>query len=116
MTTVYTPVLVKRINSIGAFTYASAVAFAAENGIKPKSLIAKIVQLGLPYEAKPKPVPKKVENELPKKADVLASIFGKIGCNLPSMERMTVAELMTLDCSLEASEEVGEVSGELFAE
>jgi hypothetical protein len=96
----YTPELVTEMRNAGAFTYASAVAFAAVHGLKPKSVIAKIVSEGIPYEAKPKPVSKKIENELPKKAEVLGSIFAKIGVELPSMERMTVAELMTLDGSL----------------
>lgn len=106
MSKVYTPELEAKIVSVGAFTFASAKAFAEAEGLKPKSLIAKIVQLGLPYEAKPKPVPKKVENELPAKKDVLASIFGKVGVELPSMERMTVADLMALDESIAEAEPV----------
>lgn len=105
MSKVYTPELEKKIVDAGAFTFASAKAFAEENGLKPKSLIAKIVQMGLPYEAKPKPVAKKVENELPAKKDVLASIFLKVGVELASMERMTVADLMALDDSIAEAEE-----------
>ena len=104
MAGVYTPELVAELRSVGAFTYASAVAFAAVHGLKPKSVIAKIHSEGLAYEAKPKPVAKKVENELPKKADVLAEIFGKIGIELASMERMTVAELMALNASIAGDE------------
>lgn len=100
MSKVYSPELEARIMAVGAFTYASAVAFASENGLKPKSLIAKIVNLGLPYEAKPKPVAKKVENDLPAKKEVLASIFAKVKVELPSMERMTVADLMALDFAI----------------
>ena len=91
----YSPELTNKMVEKGAFTYAEAVAFAKENGLSNRSVIAKIKSLGLEYECKPARVTKRGEPVV-QKAQFVEAIEAATGVTLPTLVKMTKADLETL--------------------
>jgi len=79
----------------GSFTYAEALAFADEHGLKPRSVIAKIKSLQLPYEPKPARVTKRGEPVV-LKAQYIVAIQEAVHAVIPSLAKMTKTDLATL--------------------
>jgi hypothetical protein len=88
--------MVAEMRAAGSFDYNSAAAFAEKHGLNIRSVIAKVRALELPYKAKDAKAP----SNKPKarlKADVVASIEARLGVTLKSLEKMTLADLETLE-------------------
>lgn len=91
----YTPELTAALESRGSWTYAEAVAFAEENALKPRSVIAKIKSLGLEYTPKPTRVTKQGEPVV-RKSQFVAAIEAAVGVSVPSLAKATKQDLETL--------------------
>lgn len=91
----YTPEMTAEMVLKGSFTYAEAVEFANEHGLKARSVISKVKSLGLPYEPKPARVNKRNE-PIVLKEQFVASIQAATGVVVPSLVRMTKADLARL--------------------
>ena len=88
----YTEKMVAEMVDHGAWTYAEAVDFAAENGLKPRSVIAKIKSLGLEYTPKPTRVNKRNEPVV-KKAQLVEAIEAALQISTPSLLKVGKADL-----------------------
>ena len=97
--TVYTNDLVVALQALSvdgsAITFAQAVEFAEANGLKSRSVVAKIKSLKLPYEPKPTKVTK-VGEPVIQKATILAGIEAALNIKLPSLEKATKEDLSRL--------------------
>ena len=91
----YTPELTAEMVKKGSFTYAEAVAFAAEHGLKARSVISKVKSLGLPYEPKPARVTK-IGEPVVQKSQYVEAIQSVVGVTVGSLVKMTKADLKTL--------------------
>lgn len=91
----YTVELVKELEAQESWTYAQTAEFAEKHGLKHRSVIAKVKSLGLAYEPKPARVTKRNEPVV-KKAQFVASIQEALGVAVPSMAKMTKADLEAL--------------------
>jgi len=100
MSSVYTATLVAQLESQAEWTYAQAVAFAEENSLKPRSVIAKIKSLGLDYEPKPTSVTKTGE-PVTRKGEIVAAIEASLGVGVGSLVKATKADLEKLAQALE---------------
>ncbi len=99
--TQYTKEIVAQMEAKGSFTYAEALAFAAEHGLKPRSVIAKVKSMKLPYEPKPARVTKRGEPVV-LKASFVASIEKAVGVALPSLAKASKEDLAKLAEALSA--------------
>lgn len=102
----YTPELEKALRDIAAgngdvITYAMAQDFAAEHGLKGRSVISKVKSMGIAYEPKPVRTTKRGEPVV-KKAQFVASIQTALGVAVPSLLKMSKADLETLCAAVEA--------------
>lgn len=88
----YTEQMVAEMVKHGAWTYAEACEFASDNGLKPRSVIAKIKSLGLDYEPKPTRVNKRNEPVV-KKAQLVAAIEAALEISAPSLLKVGKADL-----------------------
>ncbi len=108
--TVYNDQLVAGLKALSVegapVTYAQAVAFAEANGLKPRSVIAKIKSLKLPYEPKPVRVTKQGEPVVLKGTIVKAIEVALGGAKLPSLVKVSKEDLSTLLAK------IGEVASE----
>jgi hypothetical protein len=84
----------------GVFTYAMALAFAEANGLKHRSVIAKVKSLGLAYEPKPVKVTKQGEPVV-RKAELVAAVEAALGVAVPSLEKATKSDLQVLANALQ---------------
>lgn len=91
----YSEKMVAELTAQASWTYAQACAFAEANGLKNRSVISKIKSLGLEYETKPKAVTKRGEPVV-KKAQFVESIQAALGVAVPSLMKLTKADLETL--------------------
>jgi hypothetical protein len=87
----------------GVFTYAMAVAFAEANALKHRSVIAKVKSEGIEYEPKPTKVTKQGEPVV-RKAQFVESIQAALGVSVPSLEKVTKADLQKLVEAIEGAE------------
>jgi hypothetical protein len=96
---VYTEGLVAGLKALSvegsAVTFAQCEAFAAENGLKVRSVVAKVKSLKLPYEPKPTRVTKAGEPVIHKIA-IVAAIETALGVRAPSLEKATKEDLARL--------------------
>ena len=90
----YTEAMVERLESQPEWTYAQAVEFADEHGLKVRSVIAKIISLQLGYVPKPKVT--KTGEPVVRKESYVESIQNDLGEQFPSMVKMTKADLSRL--------------------
>ena len=93
----YTDAMVARLNSQPEWTYADCVAFADENGLKVRSVIAKVISLQLAYVPKPKTT--KSGEPVVAKAAVVAEIAEAVdvpATSLAGLEKATKASLFAL--------------------
>lgn len=79
----------------GTITYAMAVEFAEDHGLKSRSVISKVKSLGLAYEPKPVKVTKKGEPVVQKRQFV-AAIEAALGISAPSLMKVSKADLEAL--------------------
>jgi hypothetical protein len=98
--TVYTDALVAGLKALSVegapVTYAQAVAFAEANGLKPRSVIAKIKSLKLPYEPKPVRVTKAGEPVELKASIVKAIEVALGGVALKTLDKASKEDLKVL--------------------
>lgn len=99
----YTTELTAALESRPRWTYAEAVAFAEEHGLKNRSVIAKIKSLGLDYEPKPARVNKRNEPVV-KKAQMVAAIETALGVTVGSLVKVGKADLETLVAAIPGAE------------
>lgn len=87
----------------GVMTYAMAVEFAADNGLKHRSVIAKTKSEGIDYEPKPTKVTKAGEPVV-RKAQFVDAIQVALGVAVPSLEKVTKQDLQKLVEAIEGAE------------
>ena len=108
---VYTEGLVAGLKALSVdgapITFASAVAFAEANGLKPRSVVAKIKSMKLPYEPKPTKVTK-TGDPVVAKATIVAAIQAALGIVVPSLEKATKEDLVRLFSALPVADEADE--------
>ena len=90
----YTQNMVTELTAIGEFNYESAKAYAEANGLKLRSVIAKVKSLGLDYTAKERVT--KSGEAIVRKEVLVAQIESVIGVTFPSMVKMTKVDLIAL--------------------
>lgn len=107
MSSIYTEALVAKIKALSvdgkAITFAQAEAFAEANGLKPRSVVAKIKSMKMPYEPKPTRVTKTGEAVI-HKAELVAAIEAVLGVKAPSLEKATKEDLQAVLAALPAAE------------
>lgn len=96
----YTEELVKELHALadgngGTITYAMAVTFADEKGLKPRSVIAKTKSEKIAYEPKPARVTKAGEPVV-RKAQFVEAIETAVEVSVPSLAKVTKADLEIL--------------------
>lgn len=96
----YTETMVAELHALaeaneGVFTYAMAVAYAEANGLKPRSVIAKVKSEKMAYEPKPVRVTKNDE-PIVRKAEIVAAIEAAVGVSVPSLAKASKADLERL--------------------
>ena len=97
----YSDAMIARMKEIGTFNYDSAKAFADENGLSFRSVIAKVRALELDYQAKDPRVSKSRSTRKTRaKADIVQSIERNLQVELSSLSKMTVADLEVLESEL----------------
>lgn len=97
----YSDAMIARMKEIGTFNYDSAKAFADENGLSFRSVIAKVRALELDYQAKDPRVSKSRSTRKTRaKADIVQSIERNLQVELASLSKMTVADLEVLESEL----------------
>lgn len=87
-------------NENGSVTYAQAVELADELGKSPRSVIAKIKQLDLPYVPKPKAAPKRVG---PTKAELVAQVEANLDMEEGALAGLTKATASALGDLVDAT-------------
>jgi hypothetical protein len=96
MSSIYTEALVAGLKALSVdgapITFAMAEAFAEANGLKVRSVVAKVKSLKLPYEPKPTRVTKTGEPVVQKVA-IVAAIEAALGVKVPSLEKATKPDL-----------------------
>jgi hypothetical protein len=93
--------MITEMREIGTFNYDSAKAFAEANGLTFRSVIAKVRALELDYQAKDPRVSKSRSTKKTRaKADIVTAIQANLQRELPSLVKMTVADLETLESDL----------------
>lgn len=95
MKTVYTPKILEAMQAVEVWNYATAVAFAAVHNLKPKSVVSKVISLGMPYEATPKPEAKEPVEKVVTKAELVAQIELATGLSMPTLINANLADLVT---------------------
>ncbi len=93
----YSPAQVAALEAQPEWTYADCVAFANENGLKVRSVIAKVISLQLAYVPKPKTT--KSGDPVVAKATVVAEIAKAVevpATSLAGLEKATKASLFAL--------------------
>lgn len=108
MSSIYTDALVTGLKALSvegsAITFAQAEKFAEVNGLKVRSVVAKIRSMKLPYEPKPTRVTKSGEPVVHKVA-LVAAIETALNVKVPSLEKATKEDLVRLFTALpEAAE------------
>jgi len=112
MSVTYTPALEAKLVAMaadGPVTYAMAVAFADENGLKPRSVIAKVKSMKLAYECKPVRVTKRGEPVV-LKGEVVKAIEAALGIAVPSLAKVTKEDLDKLWNALVKASDTREVA------
>jgi hypothetical protein len=97
----YTDAQINEMKRIGSFNYDSAKAFADKNGLSFRSVIAKVRALELDYQPKDPKV--RSTTSKPKgraKVDIVTAIQTNLQMELPSLSKMTVADLEVLEREL----------------
>lgn len=94
----YSDKMIAEMKQIGTFNYESAQKFAQANDLTVRSVIAKVRALDLDYQAKDPKARKTVNANKRAKADIVNSINESLGVDsLPSLSKMTVADLEVLE-------------------
>lgn len=93
----YSESMIAEMKEIGKFDYNSANAFATKHSLPVRSVIAKARALNIDYAAKD---PKQDKQKGPQKADVVQDIESRLAVKLPSLAKMTLPDLLTLNASL----------------
>lgn len=91
---VYTEVMVAKLNAVAAWDFASAEAFAKENNLSTRSVVSKIKSLGLAYTPKPKAARK--NPDAVRKADVVTAIALRIGADADKLAGLAKADMKAL--------------------
>jgi hypothetical protein len=93
---VYTEGLVAGLKALSVdgapITFAQCVQFAEANGLKPRSVVAKVKSLKLPYAPKPVKVTKAGEPVVLKET-IVAAIEVALGIAVPSLAKATKEDL-----------------------
>ena len=97
----YTNEQVAELKDGGTWDYVKATAFAEKYGLKPRSVVATITALNLPYKAKEKAVAGTKKAKGPSKADLVADLEAVTGLRLPSADKMNMDDLRALVAHLE---------------
>jgi len=100
----YTETLVAALQAQQVWTYAEATAFAEENGLKSRSVIAKLKSMGLDYI--PKPVVAKTGEPVERKGEVIAEIETALNVEtgaFSGLSKSTKAALNALRSAIQAS-------------
>lgn len=92
----YTDKMIAELRSHEKMNYAGAVCFASLHNLPIKSVVAKINALGIPYIKKDAKTWGKPENPEPTKADYIQEINVKVGKELPSLNRLTLPDLVVI--------------------
>jgi hypothetical protein len=93
--------MIEELKAIEGLDFAKATEFATKYKVKPRSVVAKAIGLGLPYikadGAKPtKAAPRK------QKAEVVAEILEELGIAAPSLDKVNMADLIAILGALRA--------------
>lgn len=97
----YTDAMIAEMKEIGSFNYDSAKAFADKHGLSFRSVIAKVRALELDYQAKdPRVRSTKSTKKGRAKADIVKAIETALMREVPSLSKMTVADLEVLETEL----------------
>lgn len=91
----YTEEQVRDLTSQERWTFAECVAYAQKEGLKHRSVISKVKSLGLEYEPKPVKVTKQGEPVILKSV-YISAIQAAVGITLPTLSKMTKADLEKL--------------------
>lgn len=91
----YSEALVAKLEAQPKWTYASTAEFAEANGLKHRSVIAKVKSLGLEYEPKPARVTKRGEPVV-LKAEMVAAVEKALAVSVPSLSKVTKEDLERL--------------------
>lgn len=84
----------------GEFTYDMAVKYAAEKGLKHRSVIAKVKSLGLNYKVKEVRVTKTGEAVV-RKSELVAAVEAALGVSVGSLVKASKADLQVLADALQ---------------
>ncbi len=82
------------MQAIGEFNYESASAYAELNGLKLRSVIAKVKSLQLPYTAKERVT--KTGEVVVRKAELVAVVEAATGLKVPSLVKASKVDLVAL--------------------
>lgn len=93
----YTEAMINEMKEAGSFNYDSAKAFAEKHNLTLRSVIAKVRALELDYQPKDPKVRSTKAKRTRSKADIVDSITRHLGNELPSLNKMTVVDLETLE-------------------
>ena len=94
----YTDAMISEMKEIGTFNYDTAKAFAEKHN---RSVIAKVRALELDYQAKDPRVRSTTSKKKTRaKADIVNAIQLNLQRELPSLNKITVADLETLESDL----------------
>jgi hypothetical protein len=92
----YTPELESAIRALPRpVSFDAATKFAEANGLKARSVIAKIKNMGIDYTPKPVKVTKRGEPVVAK-GEFISAIEAALGVALPSLTKMVKGDLETL--------------------
>ena len=104
---VYTPELELALRALSvdgsAITFAMAETFAAEHGLKSRSVVGKVKSMKLPYEPKPTKVTK-TGDVVVAKATIVAAIEIALSVKVPSLEKATKEDLIRILSALPDTE------------
>lgn len=95
----YSPEMIAELSE-GTWDYAKATAFATKHMQKPRSVVAKLIALGTPYQAatSTKATTQKKES----KAELVARVEALLGTKITTLEKVNMDDLRVLEAAIEA--------------
>jgi CxxC motif-containing protein len=97
----YSEQMIEELKAIEGLDYAKATAFATKHMVKPRSVVAKALGLGLAYT---KADSTKTTKAAPRKqkAEVVAEILAELNIAAPSLDKVNMADLVAILGALRA--------------
>ena len=97
----YSPEMIAELQETTEWDYAKATAFGKKHMVKPRSVVMKVVALGLVYkkagEASTVKKPAKTT-----KAELVAAVEGRLMVKIPSLDKVNMGDLTLLLEALDA--------------